>query len=73
MKVLKHCCNVIVNPLVDIINFMFWEGKFPNLLKTAKITPLLKKVSKNDINNYRPLSLLLVIFKLFEKLFIPDR
>ena len=33
-------------------------GVFPSVLKTAKVVPVFKKVSKLDYSNYRPISLL---------------
>ena len=54
--------------LAKLINLSFETGVFPDLLKFAKITPLHKKESKLDFHNYRPISLLSVYSKLFEKL-----
>ena len=41
---------------------------FPDVLKTANVTPLHKKESKLDFMNYRPISLLSVLSKVYEKL-----
>ena len=41
---------------------------FPDILKIAKVNPLHKKESKLDHRNYRPISLLSVVSKIFEKL-----
>ena len=54
--------------LAKLINLCFETGVFPDLLKIAKITPLHKKESKLDFHNYRPISLLSVYSKIFEKL-----
>ena len=43
-------------------------GVFPSVLKTAKVVPVFKKDSKLDYSNYRPISLLSNIEKIFEKL-----
>ena len=40
---------------------------FPDILKTAKVTPIHKKDSKLDHLNYRPISLLSTLNKIFEK------
>ena len=45
----------------------FKDGKFPSILKQTKIVPLHKAVSKDEINNYRPISLLIVWSKVFER------
>ena len=41
---------------------------FPTILKTAKVIPIHKKDSKLEASNYRPISLLSNIDKIFEKL-----
>ena len=43
-------------------------GLFPNKLKLAKVVPLFKKGDDKIVDNYRPLSLLPSISKLFEKI-----
>ena len=42
-------------------------GIFPNSLKIAKISPIYKKEDPHLTDNYRPISLLPVISKVFEK------
>ena len=54
--------------LSKLINLCFETGVFPDLLKFAKVTPLHKKESKLDFHNYRPISLLSIYSKIFEKL-----
>ena len=54
--------------LSELVNLSFETGMFPDVLKTAKIHPLHKKDSKIDHHNYRPISLLSVVSKMFEKL-----
>ena len=41
---------------------------FPDVLKTARAMPIYKKRAKTDINNYRPVSVLGNISKIFEGL-----
>ena len=50
-----------------LINLSFECGIFPDFLKTAKVTPIHKKDSKLDHLNYRPISLLSTLNKIFEK------
>ena len=54
--------------LSRLVNLCFEVGVFPDILKTAKITPLHKKDSKLDVINYRPISLLSVFSKIYEKM-----
>ena len=51
-----------------MVNSCFEVGIFPDILKIAKVTPLHKKESKLNFLNYRPISLLSVFSKIYEKL-----
>ena len=44
------------------------EGKFPDMMKLAEIVPLYKSKEMYLLNNYRPISLLITISKLLEKI-----
>ena len=44
------------------------KGDFPSILKLANIAPVFKKGYKGSKDNYRPVSILPVISKIFEKL-----
>ena len=43
------------------------SSSYPNALKKAKVTPIFKKGSRADINNYRPISVLPIINSIFER------
>ena len=68
LKFLKIVADLIAIPLCRIINFSFRQGIFPELLKTAKVIPSFKAGSADDVNNYRPISLLSIFDKIMEKL-----
>lgn len=54
--------------LVRIANVMFESGVYPRGLKMAKIVPVFKQGDGKDPNNYRPISLLNSVGKVFERL-----
>ena len=58
----------IIKRFVYITNRSIMEGIFPDSLKYSKIIPVYKNDSKLDCKNYRPISLLSYIDKIFEKL-----
>ncbi|CAH2087364.1 unnamed protein product [Euphydryas editha] len=63
-KAIKCLKNLIIGNLVNSINKCFELGIFPDSLKIAKVNP----IHKTDPSNYRPISVLPVISKIFEKL-----
>ena len=67
-KVLHLLQDQISNHLAAIWNLSFFTRVFPAILKTAKVIPIHKKNSKLEVFNYRPISLLSNIDKIFEKL-----
>lgn len=52
----------------DILNDCIEQGKFPNKLKISIIKPLYKKGEKTEVGNYRPVALIPIFAKIFEKL-----
>jgi hypothetical protein len=66
---LKQLLPNILKPLVHIVNISLSTGVFPSKLKVAKIIPIFKSGNKQDVNNYRPISLLTTISKIFEKIY----
>ena len=54
--------------LSKIVNLCFEVGIIPDILKIAKVAPLHKKDSRLNFLNYRPISLLPTVSKIFEKL-----
>ena len=59
--------GLIAEPLALIINQSLNTGIFPDKFKFTKITPIYKKDNKHFTENYRPISLLPSISKLFER------
>ena len=67
-NLLKNLSPSLLNPLERIFNKSLNDGVFPELMKKADISPLFKSKLENDANNYRPISLLLTISKVLEKI-----
>ena len=66
LKLIKTCANYITKPLTAIINQSLTQGTFPDLLKIAKVIPIYKKENQHLFDNYRPISLLPSLSKIFE-------
>ena len=67
-RVLKIFRNLISPNFSTLFNNCAYAGVFPDVLKIARVIPLYKSGDRNSINNYRPISLLPVFSKIFEKL-----
>ena len=67
-KLLKDASDAVSPFLVFIFNTSLKHGIFPDDLKTARISPIHKSGDKKIRGNYRPICILLIIAKLFEKL-----
>jgi len=68
VNILKLSKDIICKPLTKIFNTSIQTGQFPAKLKTSKIVPIYKSNDEMDPNNYRPIALLSVFNRLFEKL-----
>lgn len=71
-KLLKAAGTSIVSSLVYIFNLALNTGTFPDDMKIAKITPIFKSGDKTDCGNYRPVSVISAVAKIFEKLFMDN-
>lgn len=65
LKILSHQLKI---PISIIINKSITSGIFPNAFKIAKVVPIHKGKSKEEISNYRPISLLSTFSKILEKI-----
>ena len=66
-NILKEC-NFTFSELTDCINKSFENGAFLDCFKEAKVTPIFKKDDILDKENYRQVSILPLLSKVFEKL-----
>ena len=68
MFILKICNEFFSHYHSKVIKTAFTTGIFPNLCKLAKVIPIFKKDDSLICNIYRPISLLTVFSKIFEKI-----
>ena len=66
-KLVKAIAPGILLPLTIILNQSLLTGIFPDSLKIAKVIPLYKKEDRELPDNYRPVSLLNAMSKIFER------
>ena len=68
VNILKVAKSFVSQPLMEIMNTSILEGTFPKKLKLAKVVPVFKSGEDIDPNNYRPISLLSIFNRIFERL-----
>lgn len=68
-KIIKLCSSVLSPVITNIINKCIDDGIFPSKLKYAEICSIHKKCDRLVRENYRPISLLRIISKVFERVF----
>ena len=59
-------CYILAEPLSRLFNLSFSLGVFPSSWKIANVVPIHKKDDRQQIKNYRPVSLLSNISKVME-------
>ena len=67
-KALKDSAELIASSLSDLFNFSIGTKTYPDDFKVAKVTPIFKSGDKDDVNNYRLISIIPTIARVFEKL-----
>ena len=65
-RILRECAQVLSSPLALFLNTSFSQGQLPSIWKSAHITPVHKKGSKNLMENYRQISLTCIVCKIAE-------
>ena len=66
-KLLKMAASIVTPSLTAIFTKSIITGIYPTEWKMARVTPVFKKGEKSDLNNYRPISDIPVVSKVFEK------
>ena len=59
--------HLLCPPLPELINWYLKKGVFPDILNIAHVTPIFKSGDRCDPNNYRSITVLPVVTKVFEK------
>ena len=67
ISIIKKTVDVISDPLVSIINSSLSSDVFPDKLKISKIIPIHKSDDASLVQNYRPISILPALSKIFER------
>ena len=67
IKMIKICGQSLILPLKIIFKHSLKKGKFPKIWKKANVVPVHKKEDKMLVKNYRPISLLPIFGKMFER------
>lgn len=67
-RLVKEATQVIAVSLCYIFNKSISSGVFPVDFKMAKVTPIYKSELKDNMNNYRPISVISPIAKVFERI-----
>ena len=66
-RILRSAKHIISQPLSLLINKSLENGVYPSKLKLAKVILIYKSDDESDPSNYRPISLLSVFNRIFEK------
>ena len=66
-NLIKRIKDVLIKPLTLLINQMLSSGHFPSQLKISRVIPLFKSGDPELFSNYRPISLLPSLSKIFER------
>ena len=66
-RLLKIAPNALTPSITYMINKSIESGVFPGTWKNAKVNPIFKAGDKDNVNNYRPISILPTLSKIIEK------
>ena len=67
-RLIRECADLFCVPICDIFNQSISQGKLPEDWKSARVTPFCKQGDRYDLNNNRPISVIPVVVKVFERI-----
>ena len=67
-KFLKLAANILAPSLTFMFNQSISSDIVPTEWKLARVTPIFKKGARQDVNNYRPISIIPAVAKIFERI-----
>ena len=67
VKIIKENIDIITDFIYNNFNNSLFSSYFPSNLKNADITPVFKKKDRENVENYRPVSILPVLSKVYER------
>ena len=70
VKLLQMVADIVSEPITSCLNAMIKSSSFPHILKLAEVTPVYKKKDKFLKENYRPISVLPALSKVFERVIL---
>ena len=66
-QALSYLCLRFFSPVIATLFYACFDfGNFPTCLKTAKVVPVYKAGDKNEVTNYRPISILSIFSKILQ-------
>ena len=64
---MKDAAPVTAKPITYLVNLTISTGLIPAEWKDARVTPIFKSGARNDVNNYRPISVLPPVSRIMER------
>ncbi|KAF4745431.1 hypothetical protein FOZ62_021348, partial [Perkinsus olseni] len=68
-RVFRELASVLAPPLASLYNNIFRRCQWPRSWKISNICPIYKRKSRRDVRNYRPIALLEIPSRIFERIF----
>lgn len=70
IRYIKPVAECLISPIVEVINSSIDQKIFPQQWKTARVCPLPKTDTPTKVNDYRPISVLPVMSKIYERVIL---